>query len=119
MTLNYIIHFFKGIFKKRLLEPLPSQIMAGYMITVGVKEFTGRMTTALKCIDTAIADMNNGGTPTDRLESQAAKSLIYAALSDVHDKAERAHLILAEAMLAKGYRKIAASDFSKYGVIRR
>lgn len=113
----YLTNKFSG--RRTLREPLPSQVMAGYMITVGVKEFTDRMTTALKCIDTAIADMNNDGVPTDWLEAQEAKSLIYAALADVHDQAERAHKILAEIMISKGYRKIISSDYAPYGVTRR
>jgi len=104
---------------KKNKSPLESQIMTGYMITKSVAKFTEYMTEALHCLDEAIEDMNDDDTPTDNLEAFEARQLMYRSLSDVHGKAERAHVILAEIMKKKGYRKLTTKDFEPYGVSMR
>lgn len=104
---------------KKNKTPLESQVMTGYMISKSVAKFTEYMTEALHCLDEAIIDMNEDNTPTDNLEAYEARKLMYRSLSDVHGKAEKAHVILADIMQAKGYRKLTTDDFALFGVTRR
>lgn len=104
---------------KKKRQPLESQVMTGYMIAKSVSRFTEYMTEALHCLDEAVEDMNEDGVPTDSLEAHEARQLMYQSLSDVHGKAERAHVILADIMKSKGYRKLTTDDFAPHGVTRR
>lgn len=99
-------------------EPLPSQVMTGYMISRAVVKGTKYLNRALTCLDTAIEETKELGVEVEETELGEIRKLLHESIAGLYG-AKQAHNLLSEGLQAKGFRKVTKEDFEKYGVTGR
>lgn len=104
----------------QLKEPLPSQIMTGYMMSKARQKSLKYYNQALTCLEQAKEDTNEslGDDSVQNVDLGDIRSAIHDALAAI-ERVESAHLSLSIKYQELGYRKLTSDDFLKFGATGR
>lgn len=102
-------------------KPLFSHVMTGYMLAKAIWFFNLFIDKAIKCIDQSVIDMNADGTPTDNLEANQVKALLFDLKAHVYRSDEVIHSMLMNQAAGKGYGRFSSAIYKllKIGVVRK
>lgn len=98
----------------QLKEPLPSQIMTGYMLEKAERKGTQYLWEAAECLQDVIQDMKAAGDDVNQYDVTDEREAIMLIIADLQ-AARKVHGSLAAKAKANGYRLPTDADFAELG----